>query len=423
MTDVHLEWVNATYMRVQTDAGILMELSDHLTFFKHNYRFDPKYKARVWDGKIRLLNRLTAQCYTGLAYRVMKFCQQRGYTFSFDDEFAYDTILMNEVEAHIAKYKPEWMDDRDYQADAILRCLRARRMTLLSPTSSGKSFMIYLLMMWYKKKTIIIVPTTGLVQQFKSDLESYGFKGVIDTSMGGLLKDNNIPADVVITTWQSLDNGKKKMPKVWFDQFDVVFGDEAHGAKATTLIKIFQAMDNVRYRFGTTGTLPDNQLDKATIEGLFGKQYRSTTTRELIDGGHAADIKIKCLVFRYPETVRKAFHQPIQDPKDKKKRRRRNYAEETQFLVDYEARTKYIRNLALSLKGNKLIFFRLVEHGKLIYEALKDQPNVFYIDGSVKDRESIRKAIEEEENAILIASLGTTSTGVSINRLHRCRLS
>jgi superfamily II DNA or RNA helicase len=37
---------------------------------------------------------------------------------------------------------------------------------------------------------------------------------------------------------------------------------------------------------------------------------------------------------------------------------------------------------------------------------------------SGSEREDIRKAIEEEENAILIASLGTTSTGVSIKKLH-----
>jgi superfamily II DNA or RNA helicase len=59
-----------------------------------------------------------------------------------------------------------------------------------------------------------------------------------------------------------------------------------------------------------------------------------------------------------------------------------------------------------------------VNHGKILHEALKDQSNAFYIDGGVKDREAIRKAMEDEENAILIASLGTTSTGVSIKKLH-----
>jgi len=420
MADVHLEYINAVNIRVRTEPGILMELSDNFTFFAENYKFHPKYKARMWDGKLRLINRLTAVCYAGLALRIKKFCDDRGYTLSWDSQLDYENVSRAEVLAHLDSLKlPEWLEIRDYQVDAITKCLRSRRRTLLSPTSSGKSFMIYAILQWYKKKTLVIVPTIGLVQQMQSDFESYGFKGVIDTSMGGLLKDNDIPADIVITTWQSLDNGKKKMPKEWFDQFTVVFGDEAHGAKAASLIKIFSNMENTPYRFGTTGTLPGNILSQHTIEGLFGAQYQTTTTRELIDDGHAADIKIKCIVLRYPEDVRKEFHKGVYDPKTKSTRKK-TYAEEIDFIVNYVRRNDFIKNLALSLKGNKLVFFRLKDHGEKIFSALEGQTNAFYIDGSVKgtEREDIRKALEEEENAILVASLGTTSTGVSINRLH-----
>ena len=418
MPDVHLEYVNAAQLRVRTEPGILMEMSDHFTFFADNYKFHPKYRSRMWDGKLRLINRLTAVCYAGLALRIKKFCDSRDYTLSWDSEFDYDNVSRNEVLEHLKSLDlPDWLEIRDYQVDAITKCLRSRRRTLLSPTSSGKSFMIYAILQWYKKKTLIIVPTIGLVQQMQSDIESYGFKGVIDTSMGGLLKDNDIPADIVITTWQSLDNGKKKMPKEWFDQFSVVFGDEAHGAKATTLIKIFTNMENTPYRFGTTGTLPNNSLSQHTIEGLFGAQYVTTTTRELIDEGHAADIKIKCIVLRYSEDVRKAFHKSVFDKKTGSTRKK-SYQEEIDFIIDYEKRNEFIKNLALSLEGNKLIFFRLTNHGESIYNTLKDHTNAFYIDGGVKNREEIRKAIEEEENAILVASLGTTSTGVSINKLH-----
>lgn len=418
MADVHLEYVNAAQLRVRTEPGVLMEMSDYFTFFADNYKFHPKYKSRMWDGKLRLINRLTAVCYAGLALRIKKFCDSRDYTISWDSEFDYDNVSRNEVLEHLKSLDlPDWLEIRDYQVDAITKCLRSRRRTLLSPTSSGKSFMIYAILQWYKKKTLIIVPTTGLVQQMQSDIESYGFKGVIDTSMGGLLKDNDIPADIVVATWQSLDNGKKKMPKEWFDQFSVVFGDEAHGAKATTLIKIFTNMENTPYRFGTTGTLPNNSLSQHTIEGLFGAQYVTTTTRELIDDGHAADIKIKCIVLRYSENVRKEFHKSVFDKKTGSTRKK-SYQEEIDFIINYEKRNEFIKNLALSLEGNKLIFFRLTDHGESIYNTLKDHTNVFYIDGSVKNREEIRKAIEEEENAILVASLGTTSTGVSINKLH-----
>lgn len=417
-TDVFLEYLDDAHIKVVANSGILMEIAESLTYKADNYKFHPKYKSRVWNGDISLVNRLTGVVYAGLAQRIKKFCDANDYSISFDNKLYYDDVSEYAVKEHIKNLNlPDWLDIRDYQVDSVVKCLRTRRRTLLSPTSSGKSFIIYLLHTWYNKKSLIIVPTVGLVEQFENDLYSYGFTGKISTSVGGLLRDNDIDCDIVITTWQSLDNGKKSMPEEWFDQFEVVFGDEAHGCKATLLTKILKSMKNTPYRFGTTGTLDNSPLNIATIEGLFGPPYQSTTTRELIDQGYAADIKIKAIVLRYPEEVRKEFNKPVIDKKTKKPRRK-TYQEEIEFITEYRKRINFVRDLALSLPGNKLIFFRIISHGEEIYKSFDNKDNVFYIDGSVKDRERIRQAIETEENAILIASLGTTSTGVSIRRLH-----
>lgn len=422
MSDVHLQYINDAYIRVKADPGILMELSEHLTYKAANYKFHPKYKARLWDGNISMVNRITGVVYAGLAKRIKKFCDREGYSVTFDDELYYDNVSRAEVEEHIASLNiPEEYVSRDYQIDSVVECLRARRRTLLSPTSSGKSFMIYLLHAWYAKKydikSLIIVPTTGLVDQFEGDLRDYGFTGKIHKSTKGLSKENDIDADIVITTWQSLNNGKTKMHKEWYKQFGAIFGDEAHGAKAACFINIMTNATNAPYRFGTTGTLGDEMLTQVTVEGLFGPTYQSTTTRELIDDGHATDLKIKAIVLRYPEDVRKEFNKKVIDPKTGKARKR-TYKEEIDFINEYKKRTTFIKNLALSLEGNKLIFFRMRDHGDELYKAFDEASNVFYIDGTVKNREEIRKAMEEELNAILIASLGTTSTGVSIKRLH-----
>jgi superfamily II DNA or RNA helicase len=187
-----------------------------------------------------------------------------------------------------------------------------------------------------------------------------------------------------------------------------VFGDEAHGCKATTLINILSKLDKCKYRFGTTGTLDGQQLNEHTIEGLFGPKYKATTTAELMEAGHVAKLKIKCIVLRYPEDTAKTL-------------KGKSYQEEIDFLTANIERNKFIKNLVLSLKGNKLVFFRIIDHGKELYGMINGEgQNVFYIDGGVvgNDRETIRKAIEEEENSTIIASLGTTSTGVSINKLH-----
>ena len=189
--DVHLQYIDSVHCKIHAEASTILDLAERFTFFKENYKFDPKYKARVWDGRIRMINRLTGYVYGGLAQSIKKYCEEEGLTFSFSDEMAYDNVSVKEVEDHVKSLNlPEWLEIRDYQIDAVVKCLRSKRRTLLSPTSSGKSLIIYLLLSWYKQKTLIIVPTTGLVQQFQSDLQSYGFKGVIDTSIGGISKDN-----------------------------------------------------------------------------------------------------------------------------------------------------------------------------------------------------------------------------------------
>lgn len=412
-------------MKVIAEPSILMELSDTLTFFAENYKFNPKYKARVWDGKIRLLNMMTGYVYAGLAKRVKYFADNNGYTFDFDDEFCYTQVTNDDITAFIKTLNiPEQFESRDYQIDSITKCIVSGKRTLISPTSSGKSFMIYVLTQWYKKqKSLIVVPRIGLVQQMESDFREYGYKGTISTSIGGLDKSNNIDADMVITTWQSLNNGRTKMPKTWYEQFGIVFGDEAHEHKATCLVQILSSLTNCKYRFGTTGTLDGNPLNEATIEGLFGPRYKAVTTKELMDQGYVSKLKIKCIVLKYPEDICKEVKRKKEEIKRTTvptKRAAKYYSSEIDTILSNERRMNYIKNLILKLKGNKLVFFRYIDHGNKLVEVLSEASpdNIFYIDGGVKDREKIRKAIEEEENAILVASLGTTSTGISIKKLH-----
>ena len=80
---------------------------------------------------------------------------------------------------------------------------------------------------------------------------------------------------------------------------------------------------------------------------------------------------------------------------------------------------------ALSLEGNTLLMFNFVEkHGKVLYEMLqqkvKNGRKVFFIHGGtdVEDRESIRRIIEKEHNAIIVGSVGVLSTGTNIVALN-----
>ena len=91
-----------------------------------------------------------------------------------------------------------------------------------------------------------------------------------------------------------------------------------------------------------------------------------------------------------------------------------------------ETRNKFIKNLAVSLKGNTLILYQYVDkHGKILYDLITNTKNigdrkVFFIYGKtdVETRENVRSITEKEENAIIIASYGTFSTGINIRNLH-----
>lgn len=403
-SDVHLKFVDYTNMKIIADQGIIQELSDKFTFEVPGAKFSPRVKMKIWDGKIALINRLSSTTLMGLASRIKKFCDERDYSFSYDEEFVYDVVDERQFNEFISSLNLPF-EPHDYQVESVKKCISSHRRTLVSPTSSGKSLIIYLLTQWYKKKFLLIVPSIGLVGQMRDDFEEYGFDGVISTSLGGLDKSNDIECDGVITTWQSLDNGKTKMPKSWYEQFEVVMFDEVHLAKAMCAKRIMEGLKHCKYKFGTTGTLQNDNLSQFTIEGLFGAQFKSISTSEMIERGFATNLKIKCIILNHNKEECKLI-------------KNADYNQEIDFIVNHRKRNNFIKKLALSLSGNKLLFFRLTDHGKILKDLL-DSESTYYIDGGIKgeQRQDIRSIIEQEDNATLIASLGTTSTGVSIKKL------
>ena len=257
------------------------------------------------------------------------------------------------------------------------------------------------------RQTLIIVPTTTLVHQMYSDFEEYGFNSEKYCHKIFSGKDKNTDKPVVITTWQSI----YKLRKDWFKKFDVVIGDEAHLFKAKSLTSILEKMEDTEYRFGFTGTLDGTQTHKLVLEGLFGPAQKVITTKELMDSGTLADFKIKILALKYHDEIRKIVS-------------KMDYQAEMDFIVSHEGRNKFIKNLALSLEGNTLLLFQYVDkHGRILEEMIKEEAGdrkVFFIHGGVKgeERDDIRGIVEKENNAIIVASYGTFSTGVNIKNLH-----
>jgi superfamily II DNA or RNA helicase len=413
---IKIEKLDEVYVRIFSDGSIEQELADFFTYEYPGARFTPQFKARIWDGKVRLYDQIRKTLYLGLVPYVEQFAVRNGYGIEYvTPVFHQNNITHEEVENYAKFLEPHGrgnpIEIRDYQIDAVTTALDKERTLLLSPTASGKSFIIYTTMRWHLdkgRKCIIIVPTTSLVEQLYTDFEDYSSVNGWTTSShcqklySGFTKD--ITKDVLITTWQSV----YLQPKAWFKQFDVIFGDEAHQFKAKSLSTVMEKMDNVRYRIGTTGTLDNKKIHRLVLEGMFGPVHRVTTTKALMESNRLANLNITCIILKYSEEIRKA-------------QKNADYQEEMDWIVSNEARNKFIRNLAIRSEGNTLILFQYVEkHGKILYENIKlkahDKRKIFFVYGgtATTDREAIRHITEEENDAIIVASFGTFSTGVNI---------
>jgi superfamily II DNA or RNA helicase len=412
MTRIIVKKKNEVFFQIQAEPFVHQELSDYFTFEVPEAKFlkrNPKY--RYWDGTIRLYSPGTGEMYVGLYQQFLIWAKERGYSIESVNNDWYgevtdtnDMISPAGVKTFIDKISN--IQARDYQYYTVYLALKYNRGLFLSPTGSGKSLMIYSLVRYYHatdKKILIVVPTTSLVEQMVKDFTDYGWNADehIHKIYSGQEKNSDKP--IIISTWQSI----YKFPKRYFDDIDCVIGDEAHLFKSKSLTGIMEKLHNAKYRFGFTGTLDGTKTHKWVLEGLFGHCEKVTKTDDLIKKGYLSNLRIKILVCKHE-------YQYFED-----------YHEEMDFIVTNKKRNNLIKNLVNDMDGNTLVLFNYVEkHGEPLYELINNTVDnnrkVFFVHGSVdtEDREVVRSITETEDNAIIIASYGTFSTGINIKRLH-----
>jgi len=281
--------------------------------------------------------------------------------------------------------------------------------------NSGKSLIIYLItryMLSLKRKTLIVVPSTNLIHQMAGDFREYNFDS--ETFIHKIHDGKEVSKKpVTITTWQSV----YKFEEDWFESFGAILVDEAHLAAAKSLIGIMEKCPNIPYRFGLTGTTDEaKESSELTLQGLFGQKKNVTTTAKLMEDGHVAQLTIKAIVLKHPEE------------RCKELAKNKEYMHEIDTLIGCESRNKFIKNLALSLKGNTMILYsRVAKHGEILHDMFLEEElgdrNVYFVAGSGdrkmsgKERDDLRAIVEKETDAIIIASYGTLSTGYSIKNL------
>ena len=419
MSDIVVNKIDSVDFKIECNDSIAKELNLFFTFYVPNYEFTPAYKNKKWDGKIRLFNLYSRKLYVGLLDYLIKFADDRKYTIEHESD-DQDQISLDGVIEFVGNLQLESRGKKivpyDYQIDAIAHAINKKRTLLLSPTGSGKSLIIYSILRYYleqlnaDEKILIVVPTTGLVSQMYNDFRDYsGTNWNVENNCHVIFsgQDKVTEKQVVISTWQSIYS----MPKDFFQKYKIVFGDECHLFKAKSLTSLMTKLTDADVRIGTTGTLDGTQVHKLVIEGLFGRVHNVTTTKSLMERQVLSNLQIDCLMLQY-------------SPSEIQEIKRASYMDEMKWIIAHPKRNKFIADLCGKIKGNTLVLFNYVDlHGKPLHELIKaTYPNhkVFFIYGGTdaEQRENIRQIVDQEKEAILVASYGTCSTGINIRNIN-----
>jgi len=415
--DIEVNWLDHVNARIICDQSIAYEIYEQFSFMVPGAKHQPLVKAGRWDGRIRLFNFKARSFPVGLLPKLAHWATVNGYTIQINDKALFRGPQIFDPEKlerilDVSKYPP-----LSHQLAAVNIALTKSKGLILSPTASGKSYMIYLIVRYLLDNTddniLITVPNTSLVEQLYANFQEYCLddwpvEELVSRNYGA--RHESMDARVLITTWQSVF----KKDSSFFSRYNTFLCDEAHSANQKSISSIINNLTHAERRIGFTGTLNGTMMHELEMQARFGSLNKIVTTSELMSAGVVSKIQITAISLKYPES-------------DCKLNRSCDYQQEVDFLVGSADRNHLLAKIAIESKKNILLLFNYVEkHGDVLKRLLeplceKHGKKLFYIHGGVStaEREEIRHALEESDNCILLASFGTTSTGIDVRNLHR----
>lgn len=438
---VIIKKIDNSFIQIKNvDINLSRKLKDNFSFFTQNYRFHPKYKSGLWNGQINLFNIQTGKLPFGLAKRAIKIVRE--YTTDVVIDFSiFDKgldISKEEILNFCKKIKFEHIP-YDHQIEATLKCLKSKRMTIESATSSGKSLNLFLvsnfLMMNNKdEKILIIVPTVQLVKQLSKDFVDYAknwkkYDEYIHEIYSGQSKDTD--KQITISTYQSLivmtKNGDVGLE--YFKQFTTMMVDEcqiifSNLENIKSVNKIINNCSNAENKFGFSGSLLNSHSTEMQLNGLFGPVKRIVNAKDLIDAGILAKFKIKSIILEYSTDRKIELKSLIDNVKKNQKVETQKYNCEISYIREISERFDFLISFCTKIKKNTIVLFKSIDYGNKIYKELYKHSGkrVYFIDGTVPvlKREEIRENMEKYDNCVLVGSIGTISTGINIKNVYNC---
>ena len=179
---ITVDLVDNVYLGIGCEIDQAFELKEFFSCYVPNYKYNPKYKARLWNGKISFFNIQDRTLPIGLLRYIKPFLIKYGYKirFNFDKTIFQNDITPDElIPFYDALFDRDGIYPRDYQQDAIYAALKNKRGVLEAATGAGKSIIIYAILRYMMEDTdgklLLVVPSINLVNQMFSDFHDNGW--------------------------------------------------------------------------------------------------------------------------------------------------------------------------------------------------------------------------------------------------------
>jgi len=353
------------------------------------------------------------KCDIGLIEEIKKYCKDKNIQYKIADQV--QKILTPSFSYPTRNYKLKF-ELRDYQQNIVDRCINSGRGTIVLATAGGKTLtMASLLEFYYQNinkffKGLIIVPDLGLVNQTHKDFKEYEVNYSHSIWSGN--NELNLNTNLVIANMGILQSDKSDTK--WLENIDILIVDETHKLRKDNKInKIIKSIKTFN-KFGFTGTLPDEPLDKWNIYGKIGPQLYEKKAYELRKENFVTPAKVFILELNYKTKQEEIYN---------KNSNVNFYLQEGEFIKSNNFRNNIISDLSNNLDNNTLILIDYIEHGEILFEKLSNKcknKKVFFIRGEVdvEERQRIQKLMEVENNIVVIAISKIFSTGINIKNLH-----
>ncbi len=386
-------------------------------FKVENAYFHPKYKLGLWDGIIRFFKQ-NGSTYVNLLDEIIPVIIKLGYKINLIDKRKDNSFVL--CESITKDYFSEFnIELRDYQVAAVNAALNNNGGIIQAATGAGKTIITAAIAKRYEEtnnlRSLIIVPDKTLTKQTTDKFRELG----LDV---GMFYSHAKETDRkhLITTWQSLNN-YRHLTK----DFDVVIVDECHGIRGNILRDIIlENCQDIKYRFGVTGTVPKSVADWYALKAAVGNIVYEISAIDLIKQGFLANPHITIIQHSFDFTDEyNLFLEETEEQNITYRQFKENYfpdwQAEKKFLVSNEQRFLWIAKLLSEMKsspqGNTLCLVPTIKFGRALAEAV----NGYFINHevSVKERKEIFDLFKDNNDIILIGTPKIAGTGLDIPRV------